>query len=219
MSSLVYFGNPSRSSQLVSEELRLRGIDLVRAAPGEMTLVGSRSFDHPSYQHYLNYFHKVVESVITGSPSPFTHETSFYPLRHTEVPQCVKDPSIIWSYGSNITPELLDNVKSRFNAFETTAGGRPALGGVLSPLQMKNLIQDSHPVETTAFSLNSLNIQSYKVYRKLWSLVDVFFRIHQYPLTPHDSTAAKNEYAKFVRFESDAMDTVGGQVRENHDRK
>jgi len=67
MSSLVYFDSRPGSNQLVSEENTLRKINFCRAVPAALQIVGLKSYTHPAYEMFINYFPIALRAARTAT--------------------------------------------------------------------------------------------------------------------------------------------------------
>lgn len=212
MSSIIYLGQVPSSSQVVAPDLSSKGINLVRAAPGEMNLVGLRTYDHPSYVNYCDNFALAVKSVMTNRVLDGEDKTTYYTFKGKDLPPFCVRPDIIWTYGDAKPEEFLNQIKSKFGAYETTAGGKPALCANLSRNQVAELIKSTSPLESTDFSMSHMNIRGYKVYVKLMTILHAFCKIHQYALTMEDTTASKG-FQSFTRFGAGSLTEDKTDVR------
>jgi hypothetical protein len=194
MSSLVYFGTNPGPGGRISEENRSRGVNFCRAVPSAINIVGTRTYTHPSYELFLDYFPLAVRAARLSEQVPFGTKKPFYNFNGKNVAPFCQIPKIVWSYGERKPQEFLDQQKARFNAIETTASGKPALTARLSVVQVRDLIKDTNPLETTDISVSTMNIFGYKTYRRLHALAHTIIRIFQYSLTD-ESTMLTNTRA------------------------
>jgi hypothetical protein len=194
MSAIIYYGAPTKAGQTVSEEVKARKINLLRSTPTEAFPLVTRDINTIQYLNYCNNFPAAVQAAITNVFLNVGWTTHYYSINfHKTTPPFMRIPNIVWSYDRGIATEGLSGIKERFNACETVAQGKPAFMATLSPAQVGALVKDTEPLLTTPASTTTINISSYQVYLRLHRLADLFFRIHQYPLSD-DSTVGQNKY-------------------------
>lgn len=210
--SLIYFGSVPTSSQLVSKENLSRGINLCRQAPSSLNIIGLKEYTHPNYELYLQYFPKALESARTATMTTFTTKTCYYPYNGKNVPTYTRAPKLVWTYADKKPTDFLDNQKARFSAIETTAGGKPALSAILSVSQVRDLIKDTSPVETTNPSVNAMNLRGYIAYRKLHALAHAVLRCQQYALTGTSTKLTNERAVSMVALPNDILETPTGWV-------
>jgi len=214
MSSLVYFGSKPSSNALVSEEHRSRGINLCRAVPGSLNIVGTKDFTHPAYELFIDYLPLAVKTCCTGTAQEINNKSPFYAFPGKQVASFCRDPRVVWTYEEKKPGDFIDAQKARFNANETTAGGKPALLSTLSVQQMRDLIKDTSPYTATPISVNTMNISGYVVYRHLHALAHSLCRIFQYALTDKASSLVVDRAASLVVIkDSDVHKPTGWKVR------
>jgi hypothetical protein len=211
--SSIYFGSVPSSNQLVSKENSLRGINLCRQAPSALTIVGIKDYTHPNYELYVNHLSAAIKSARDASPVSFSTTEYFYDYNGKNVPSYVTDPLTLWSYGDKKPLDFLNTQKARFNASETSAGGKPALSARMTVQQIRDLIKDTSPLRTTPFSVSAINIEGYLTYRRLHALSHAILRVQQYPLTGSSTKATNDKAQLMVAIPNDALEVPAGWSR------
>lgn len=215
--SIIYYGAPVKGTQVVSEELKARGINLLRSSPYVIGTVGIRLANAPSYDNYLENIASSLQSAETDTMVPVIgSDRPFYPFTHKSTPVFTRDPAILWSYEKTPTsaPDQLDTIRDRFNASETTAHGKPAFMATLTSVQVRELVSSTSPSETTPASTTAINIQAYKVYLLLHRVFDAFMRMHQYPLVQHGQDSLSELFRQAINLEASTVEKIkDAQVR------
>jgi len=177
MTSAVFLGVPPKSSQVVSAELKSRGIPLLRAAPSEVKplILSNAPPNYGIYKHSLSSFVRAAE---TGTAVLMSDPYHLFSWR--QIPSFAKHPRVVWNFNTPPAPESRDHMKQLFDADDTIAKGKPALVAVMSTKSVQDLVTQFNPVQTTPGSTSSINIQAYKQYLLLHRLFDTVCRTHQY---------------------------------------
>jgi hypothetical protein len=204
MTTTIYFGATPTGTRLVHPDLAAKKINLIRAATCELDLAAHRWYDHDNYNFYLNQFPIFVHSFIEKKIIVSSDRPGYYKAPATHLPKFLVNPRIIFTL-SNPSTETANNVKGRFNAIECTARGKPAFTATLTKAQVASLIKDFSPITDTPYSLTSLNIDGYKIYVRLWSLVRVILKTHQYPLVSGTGTNTSGLIDRQIVFDISKM--------------
>jgi hypothetical protein len=209
MSAIVYLGTEPSSSNVVSETLKLKGINLLKASPSEMHLFGDRVYTNFGYEKYIANLPTAVASARQGHPVHYENMASFHPLReaHQRAPFC-RNPALVWSYSS--PNETTDRVVAAVDGIPTTSGGKPAITGYLSSIQARQVI-DSGASKDTPFSMNNVNLSGYAVYLKLHAIYHALARLHQYPLVVGGSANVVDGWARSFLIERSAIQDTNGK--------
>lgn len=182
MNAVIHYGAPTKAGQVVSAEVQTKGLNLVRTTPTLAFPEVDRKYTTPQYLNYQNNLAAAVEAAIENKYVYFKSSQHFYQPSTLFQSPYMRIPVVVWSYGREISGDSISQIRERYSGAETMSQGRPALLAALSPTQVKSLVQDTSPVQTTPSSSTNMNINSYRVYVRLHKLADLFFRIHQYPL-------------------------------------
>jgi len=211
MSTTVFLGSQPGEHSVVNEDLRLRGINFIRSSPSELNLFGSRIYNHPSYEKYLNHLPSALQAGVTSAPQSLPPGPDFRLYSETSRPGFIRTPLLIWSYPQGKTTADLDAWKTRFSAYETTSSGKPAFAGLLSTSQLRGLIDDTGPHMNTSPSINNINIATYRVYLKLHAIYHGLARLHQYALTADDQSYEDGWKQAFVMAKASLTDLPAGR--------
>jgi hypothetical protein len=201
MSATIYFGSTPSPTQAVNADLLAKGIRLIRAIPGELNIRGTRNFDHDNYSFYLAHFPLFVKSAIEKKTVETSDTGSYYACPSTTLPSFLRDPQIIFQLPAPVSNDTIDNVKAGFNAREATARGRPALVATLPMTKVIELIKTFNPDDDTSYSVSSMNIQSYRAYVKLWTVIHSILKVHQYPLVNGSNTNTSGMIENWIAFD------------------
>jgi hypothetical protein len=194
MSAIIYYGAPVTGNQTVSEELRARGINLLRSTPYQAFPLFTLAKTTTQYQLYIQNLPSAFEAAISN-----TFVLTQNPLRYYEpttlfAPPFMRTPSVIWDYGKVIEGGNLSAIKERFGALDSQAKGKPALQAFLSPTQVKSLIDDTNPMTKTPCTTTAINIEAYRIYIRLYKLADLYCRVTQYALFPTETGDNQSTY-------------------------
>lgn len=204
MAAIVLFGSAPTASQKVNADLALKGINLCKESPSELRPLCSRIYDHPNYISYVDHFPLYINAALNG-PQEAKTLSPFFPVSMSTLPKFLSKPKIIFSFGEQKSADVLDQVKSRYNATETTARGKPAFTAVLSRDQVRSLVQDYSPVLSTEFSVSTLNLDAYMAYNRLWAVIRCILKVHQYPLVAGSGTNLSTFFEKTIQYEKSAF--------------
>jgi len=191
MNAVIYYGAPARPGQHVSEEVKAKGISLLRSTPTEAYPLVIRTVNTPQYALYVANFGAAAEAAEKDMYVNYGSTTRYYTPTKLFTPVYQRVPSVIWSYERTMTNETLNGIRDRFSAAETVSNKKPAFVAKLSPSQVAGLKGDTNPSEITPCSTTTLNIRAYRAFLRLHKIADFFFRIHQYPLAPEGTTMSK----------------------------
>lgn len=180
MNSLIYLGEVPSDRQSVSETLAARGINYLRTEPSKIVPVVHLDHSLPPYDIYKNNLQGYIRAAATGTPVLLNDP--YMPLESTFTLSCMPSKiPVIFSFGSRIRDETRDYLKQKYTLEDTLAKGKPALKGQMTFEEMKELIQDHNPVQTTPTSNTHINLASAKHLRLLHRILGAFFRLQQYP--------------------------------------
>jgi hypothetical protein len=193
-SAVIYYGAPTKAGQVVSEEVRSRGINLLRSSPSESYPEVIRVFNTPQYVNYINNLGAAFEAAVRNVYIHPKDSTHYWVPSRTTTPPFMRTPTIVWNYTRQVAPDSLSQIRDRFEASETVAQGKPALVSPLSLRQVQDLVKDTSPNDKTPSSTTTINIDSYRAYVKLNQLADLFLRVHQYPLLAAEDDEDQTSY-------------------------
>jgi hypothetical protein len=211
--AIIYYGAPtSKPTQTVSESLRLKGISLLRAVPSSVMPVGIRYVNSPNYDIYCANLGPAFATARKKVPINLSSDTRFQRDTGKDLLPEMRPSTIVWTYANSVpapTEDTLNDVKSRYNAAETTIHGKPAFIAILNLTQVSTLLAGTKPCETTPTLAQSLNIAGYKIYIKLCRLAMTFLQVHQYPLCPEFKTDFASFYNNAVKIDVDSVTGTG----------
>jgi hypothetical protein len=209
MSSIYYFGAPTKDGQVVSSELTSKGISLLRSSPSATFPLIHREYTTPNYELYTAYFPSAAHGALNKI---YTYANAKARFRPTTIPSQLSSfcrlPSIVWNYPKNEkTPDQISVVRERYNAVETVAQGRPALQAILRPDQARSLMETSPSINTPA-TASCINLSAYRTYLLLHRIAHVFLSVHQYALISENKSVSNNHFKKGVEIMSNDVDTI-----------
>lgn len=177
MSSVIYLGTLPRASQIVSSELKARGIPLLKAAPSDIKplILTEAAANYGIYKHNLASYIRAAE---TGSSVLMNDPYKLFSSRST--PPFMANPRIVFTFNAPPSTEVRDTIKARFAATDILVKGKPALVATLSRKEVIDLIDSYNPVQTSPSSTTAINIVAFKQYVLLHRLFDTVCRTHQY---------------------------------------
>jgi hypothetical protein len=180
MSSLLYLGESPKDQQVIAENLASRGINYIRIEPSKIVPVMYLENVVPSYTIYKNHIGAFIKAAVTKEP--VTLDKCYFPLESTGQLSCapVQLP-VIFSFSTKLRDETRDAIKGKYKVEDTLAKGKPALQGLLTISQIRELVKDYEPIQTTASSSTHVNIHTIRDLRVLYRIVNAFVRTHQYP--------------------------------------
>jgi len=127
----------------------------------------------------MKYLNVYVEANRTAKALKLTEP--YIPMGHTSLPTHFRNATIVWSFASKLTSDMIERVKNKFNAEEIVSKGKPAFLATLTPEQVRDLALFSpSPVQTTPSNETCMNLQSYKAYLFASRAYDAIMRTNQY---------------------------------------
>lgn len=207
MNAVIYYGVPVGSAQTVSEEVRSKGLNLLRSTPAMAQPIVTRKFTTVSYLSYVGQLGAAIKAAELNQWIRPEKTTYYYLSQRHTVPPFMRAPVVVWNYSSSKTPEEISRVRERFDALESVAKGKPALTAVLSVDRVKTLVEETDPNDITPSSTTSINISTYRAYIILHKLIDLVLRVHQYPLTDFGGNLY-NYYLDSMQVEEKHMPTM-----------
>jgi hypothetical protein len=177
MSSIVYLGTTPKASQAVSSDLRARGINLLKAAPCDIKALVLTSAP-PTYSIYKSNLAAYIRAAETGTHVLLSEP--YLQFSNQSVPVFIPCTSIIFSFDTVPLPETRDKIKAEFSAEDTMTRGKPALKAEMYLGNVRALVANYDPVQTTPGTSSSINLSAYKQFRLLHRLFDTFCRTQQY---------------------------------------
>jgi len=192
--AVLYCGAPTKGNQSVSEEVRSRGINLLRSTPTASYPEVISDVYHFQYLNYRNHFAAACKAAITDKYVYLNDASKFFYLPTTTLPTFHRLGNIIWNFDRGVASETLSSIRERYNAVETMAQGKPAFCATLTYTQLTSLCKEYKPNDKTPASTTTMNISGARGYKQLSQIADLFLRVHQYPLMPTDKT--KSSYFK-----------------------
>jgi hypothetical protein len=197
MSSLVYLGSPPRSGQVVSDSIREKGLELIRAAPRDFNANVWNDDIFPSHAMYIRNIHQFVEVARLGKAKYVLLGGSAYAaLDWTGLPTTCKTPLIAFSFHTKIKEEKWAELKDIYGARDTIMKGRPALLARLGIDQMKRLLAEENPITTTPTNDSCININAYRAYLTFHRIYDAICRTNQYPCYADKGEGERTEVKK-----------------------
>lgn len=183
-SAIYYFGALPSSTQTVSNEMRSKGINLLRSSPSSVFPMVSREFTTPQYDLYCTNFAAFIQAVFTKKPVKLEDKTIYYVPVHKTIPDVMSNPTIVWGYADQKDSSFVEDIKARFNAVEILAKGKPVFSAELTLPQAQSIMK-TNPTLTSPTSTTTINLSTYTTYVYLWRLADLFLRVNQYPLVKY----------------------------------
>lgn len=211
MSSLIYLGVPPSSGQLVSESIRQRGLSLLREAPCNLSLTASRDVTTVGYERYLGNLGAALLSAIEKKPVTITQEIAYYAFSGTDLPPFYRGPQVYWRFSEKKSGDFLERMKERFNARETVADGKVAFFSTPTRAQARALVGEYSAMQVLPRSSLYLDLNSFRVSLKLYSLFWAIARLQQYPLCSSDTVMDERISGSIFFEKSDAVTESTGK--------
>lgn len=193
MSSLVYIGIPPRAGQVVSDSIRDKGLELIRAAPSDFNTNCWVEDTFPSHAMYLRNIHQFIEVAKSGRSRYIRlANDNFEQMDWKGLPESCKTPLVAFSFNTKVKEEKWQELKERYGARDTVMKGKPALLARLSTAQVKRICDEENPITTTPTNETCININAYRGYLSFHRIFDAICRVNQYPC--HNPTNTDEEY-------------------------
>jgi hypothetical protein len=191
--AIIYYGvPPNNPRQHVSENLRLQGINLIKAEPSSIAPIGIRTLFNPSYDNYVDNIATAMYVAHSKVPRPLCSDSLFIMDRQKVNLAVMPAMQVIWDYQGVVpamTETTLEGIRKRFDCTEINTRGIPAFLATINFTQLAGLISTGAN-QTTPTTAGNLNIAAALAYVKLNRLACSFLRTHQYPLVPSKGKTA-----------------------------
>lgn len=210
----VHLGFPNTADLEVSEYLKTRGINLLRAEPMDLSINCVRDFVQLGYDDYIGSIAAFMLSMATGKPVPLT-STGFtvkFPAALV-LPLC--PPPVILSFSTAIS-EVMDNIRST-EGWEVSDYRSGRTSGLLVAgykwTEIAQLLQykSERKCPTTD---NETNPSTLPYALMLLKIATSFITLHTYP-SAHDQSHYEN-LSEFYGFENAEM-SKGKEAADNMD--
>jgi hypothetical protein len=207
MSSVVYLGTAPKSSQIVSSELKARGIPLLKAAPCDINplILSDSTSSYAIYKHNLACYIRAAELEV-----PVLMNDPYKLFTSKKVPPFMVAPKVVVTFNTPPASEIRDKIKSTFGADDTLVKGKPALVAPMTLAEIRELIATYNPVQTSPSTTTAINIAAYKQYILLHRLFDTVCRTHQYSYDMDVSGDKRAEIEETSLVKVDRMATDDG---------
>jgi len=180
MSSIIRLGLAPKATSTVSDSLRKKGIDLLKAMPSDINYQVLPTFDYPlSYSLYRTSIHAFVRAAETNTTvsmnDPYMLFTS------TEVPVYAPLPTINFNFASPIADTERDSLLE-MGCFDSVIRGKASM--VIEEAtreRVARIVSDANPIQITPGSPTAINIAAYKQFLLLHRLFYTLVRTQQYP--------------------------------------
>jgi hypothetical protein len=184
MPATIYFGAPVRENQSAHKEATDQGLNLLRAAPSEVTATVFKTYVQPGHTIFANN----LASFIFLSQNPKSSLSSRNPIYHplTSKTTCPtkQNPVIVFSFQQSMNSDQIAEVAMETGSLESRAGKnklvfRHQIGDQAKLKKIGEL--RPKPSYVTPTGTTELNLAGYRVYLFLHRLFDAFMRCNQYP--------------------------------------
>jgi hypothetical protein len=189
-SAIIYYGAPSSGQQPhISESLRIKGINLLKASVRKVRPDGIRYIVFPSYDIYVENIHVAMASAELNEPLALSAANRYIRFTNkTDIPGFDK-MKIVWNY-EGILPAMdqtgLGAMKTRFDPSDLSIYGKPAFFAELTIAQLIAL-KKSQVNEICPTVSGTINVASAVALIKVQRLARAFLTTHQYALSSDGS--------------------------------
>jgi len=180
-SAILYFGAPLKNKQSVPDNIRALNLDLMPTAPSKLGITSVLKYVQPGYSFYKRALPLFVKSAMEDvTVSAF--EPCFYTPGLSHVPSFEIIPDIIWSYNYELSPDAINEVKSKFFAKETqTNNGKLAFVAKWHSADWWKALKEEKSINRQTYAPSStMNMSSFVHYIIIMRIIDWFMRINQY---------------------------------------
>lgn len=189
VNGIIYYGAPVTGAQNVSESLRIRNINLLKASVRNIQPSGVRYIVSPSYDIYVENLHVAMQAAETRRALPLSTANRYIRATSKTNFEGFANMQVIWNY-EGIEPVMdqtaLDAMRARFDPSEISVHGKPAFIANLTISQLVAL-KASRVNPTTATVSGAINVSSAFALIKIQRLARSFLSTHQYPLSSDGS--------------------------------
>jgi hypothetical protein len=176
----VYFGVPPTKGQIVSDEVKARGLELLRIDPAGMNVVATPTILQPGYSNYRAHLPQFMHQTMLSST---TSCGAFAPLVHGNLPILpIPMPSVVATFAEPLLKEQLEYLTTNQGWATTVVRGR---SGIIhkkpTPAILQTLEATYKPILTSPAPENAVNISAFKQCLLVMRILSTFLRINQYP--------------------------------------
>jgi hypothetical protein len=199
---VIYFGTQPSSGQIVADQLKSKGINLLKVSPDQVHFHGGPTTVQPGfalYKAYLPLF--IAQAICDNGRTDFTDPYGLVPWNKYPTKLPIRMPALVGTWATPIGEEVRAELRDKHGFKDTIVKGKAAmikenpLGGDIAALRSKGALENSPCNE------NSVNIFALRRCNLVLSIASVFLRVHQYPAFIDDDHESEfnSAYAAEIR--------------------
>jgi len=206
--AIIYFGVPASGSQVVSEEISKRGLNLIRISPSEYRLEGTSRGTLPFYSLYTKFIPAFIYSAYEDTrvtlanmkfpgfpPSYVVNQNLIHP--RIDLVFSFADSNDMTSTLREDYPQLITSKSFGHNIYVL-----PAYHSPVAPLLGYG------PITTTKTGDGQCNIEAYKSAIRISRALDAFLRMHQYASFKNSTPTEAELWQEFDAARTDSVNMV-----------
>jgi hypothetical protein len=181
-STLLYFGAQPNAGQVVTDELKAAGLDLLKINPQQYRIDVEPRIPNPLHEIYLNnlpmFIYSAYEKTRVGTS---THKFPGFPPSFNPVEDYLKPlPDLIFSFNDTLDPGVANGLKTGHNAREVRVQGKTSY--VIEDFDLRDLavIKNMNPITTTKATEGTMNISAFQYAIVTWRMIVTLLSTNQY---------------------------------------
>lgn len=174
--NVLYYGYQHKDGDVIAEEIRTLGLDLMRANPSECDILVLKEKIQPLYGDYLNVFSAYVKATSTGSAVPIKPKMTYEVALSERLP--LAPPTVTFSFTkmTEATSSLLSSMGAQAQAKKFTYTlQNPTNDQLKSITGLPTVSLTTHCVDGV------VNLQAYMCIRHVEKLIYQALRTQCYP--------------------------------------
>lgn len=205
--SIVHIGISPKPGQTVAPSLANRNIHLNRVAPSGLKPTVTVETHQPSHEVYKKFL--VCYICACHGEKAIRLSEPYMPIPINDLPSFTRTPKVIWSYATKLSPEKIEEIRTRYSAEEVVIKGKAGFVASLSIEQVRRLTtaNDLTPVYTTPANPTCMNLMSYRSYLVALRTYEAICRTNQYPFMRNNDDELEDGNLScartYVRFDED----------------
>jgi hypothetical protein len=174
----IYFGAQPSAGQIVSDEVKAKGLELLRIEPSKVNFHGGPTTVQPRYAVYKAFLPMFIRLAHDMDVTDFTDPFGPFPKPYTALDISFPDLVVSWSV------PVADEVRAQLREIgfmDTIIRGKPAMKIRNPGTDHVKAALERRCLTTSATNENSVNIHALRRCALVRNIASLFLAVHQYP--------------------------------------
>jgi hypothetical protein len=176
----VHFGAQPSQSQVVSDNVKALGLELLKIEPSKVNFHGHPTTVQPGYAVYKAYLPMFIALAFGKEIIDFTSPFHKIPLRPADKHLPIQFPSLVVCWNIPVAEEVKENLRAK-GWVDTVVRGKVALVKKFPDPEDARDALERGAIATAPAPEGCVNIVAFRKCWLLRSLISAFLACHQYP--------------------------------------